>query len=484
MPVAALALFELLLLIAFAGGYGYHRDELYFIEAGKHPAFGFDDQPPLTPLLGRLSTAIFGQTPTGLRVVSALALAACVFLCALSARELGGGRRAQTLAAACLVAATGPLFAGHLLSTATFDLLAWTALLFIATRLLGGADARLWLVFGAVAGIALQNKWLVLLLFASLGGGVAAAGRWDLVRSPWLWAGAGLALVIWLPNLVWQADHGWPQRELAGQISDEDPIAIRLIFLPFQLPLVGLLLAPVWIAGLVWLLRRPRAHRFRALGYGYVVLVAICLVTAGKQYYAAGWYPSLLAAGSVSLEDLLELPSRRLLAGAALALSLAVSVLIALPVVPERSLAGSPAAALNEDLLETVGWQRFADAVERVAARLPPGERAGAVVFTENYGEAGALRRYGRERGLPPAYSGHNSFGSFGRPPDDAGPVIVVGFETRRGAAVRFEGCRPAGRFDNGLDVDNEEQGGRFFVCERPRRPWAEIWPALHHLDA
>ena len=125
--VAALAVLEFGLLVAFAGGYGYHRDELYFIEAGKNLDFGYDDQPPLTPLIGRASTEIFGQTPTGLRVASALAMAACVALCALIARELGGGRRAQVLASACLVAAAGPLYVGHLLSTSTFDFLAWTA---------------------------------------------------------------------------------------------------------------------------------------------------------------------------------------------------------------------------------------------------------------------------------------------------------------------------------------------------------------------
>lgn len=483
-PVAAVALFELALLVAFAGGYGYHRDELYFIEAGRHPAFGYDDQPPLTPLIGRASSALFGQTPTGLRMASALAMAACVVLCALMARELGGGRRAQVVAAACLVAGTGPLYVGHLLSTSTFDFLAWTLLLFLAARLLGGADPRMWLAFGVAAGLALQNKWLVLLLFVSLGTGLLAARRRDLLRSPWLWAGAGLALLIWAPNLIWQADNGWPQRELAGQISDEDPLVIRAIFLPFQLLIISPLLAPVWIAGLVWLLKSPLARPFRPLGYGYLTLIAICLVTAGKEYYAMAWYPSLLAAGGVALEPWLAGARRRVILGAAVVLSLAVALLIALPVLPERSLADSPTAAFNDDALETVAWPEFADAVGRVAEGLAPAQREGAVVFTRNYGEAGALRRYGPERRLPPAYSGHNSFRFFGRPPDGAGPVIVVGYPSRREAQADFQGCRAAGRFDNGLQIENEEQGMPFFVCERPQRPWSQMWPRLHHLNA
>ena len=481
--VAALAVLEFGLLVAFAGGYGYHRDELYFIEAGKNLDFGYDDQPPLTPLIGRASTEIFGQTPTGLRVASALAMAACVALCALVARELGGGRRAQVLASACLVAAAGPLYVGHLLSTSTFDFLAWTVLLYLGARLLRGADPRLWLGFGGAAGIALQNKWLVLLLLVSLATGIVAARRWELLRSPWLWAGAVLALLIWAPNLAWQADNGWPQRDLAGQISDEDPLVIRAIFLPFQLLVISPLLAPVWIAGLVWLLKSSATRSFRPLGYGYLALVAICLVTGGKEYYAMAWYPAF-AAGAVALESRLAVAWSRLAIGAAVVLSLAVALFIALPLIPERSVADSPAAVLNDDMLETVAWPEFVDAVASVADRLPAGERERAVIFARNYGEAGALRRYGPELGLPPAYSGHNSFRSFGRPPDGAEPVILVGYRNLGVAHAEFEGCRPAGRFHNGLGIENEEQGMPFFVCERPRRPWSQIWPELHHLNA
>ena len=255
-PVAAIAASVLALLLAFAGGYGYHRDELYFVQAGRHPAFGYDDQPPLTPLIGRASAAVFGQTPTGLRVASALALTACVVLAALVARELGGGARAQVVAAASL-GASGALFLGHLLSTATFDLAAWTVLLFLAVRLLREPTPGRWIGLGVVTGVALQNKWLVLLAVGSLVAGAVLARRGELLRTRWPWVAGAIALAIWAPNLIWQSEHGWPQQTLSGQIADEDPLGARLGFLPFQLLIVSPLLCPVWIAGLCVAAARP-----------------------------------------------------------------------------------------------------------------------------------------------------------------------------------------------------------------------------------
>src|SRR5829696_4588102 len=219
LPVAA---GELLLLLATANRYGYHRDELYFRVAAQHPAWGYDDQPALTPLLGRFSEWLFGETPRGLRVVSAVAIALVVVLVALIARELGAGRRGQAVAALSAAASGAAMAVGHLLSTTTFDLLFWVTLVYLVTRLLGGGDERQWLLVGLVAGIALENKQLVLLLLGALAVGFLLDRRWGVARSPWVWAGAALALAVWIPNLLWQAQHGWPQLELASKIGGED----------------------------------------------------------------------------------------------------------------------------------------------------------------------------------------------------------------------------------------------------------------------
>src|SRR4051794_20807673 len=324
--VISLGLFALLM--AFANGYGFHRDELYFIEAGHHPAWGYDDQPPLTPLLARAATAVFGATPTGLRVPSALALAACVLLAGLTARELGAGRRGQAVAAVSL-GASGALFIGHLVSTTTYDFLAWTLLLYLAVRIVGREEPRLWPVFGLVLGLGLLNKWLVLTLIVALGIGLVADRRLGLVLNRWVLAAALIAVALWLPNLVWQADHDWPQRELAGQIADEDPVGTRVGFLPFQLLIVSPLLAFVWIAGLVWLVRAPEARRFRWLGFAYLALIVLCVLSGAKEYYAVGFYPALLAAGGCRLERPLGRRGPRLAFAGVVAASLLVTSAIA-----------------------------------------------------------------------------------------------------------------------------------------------------------
>ena len=300
MLVLSVAAAELLLLVATSNRYGYHRDELYFRVAGRHPAWGYDDQPALTPLLGRFSEWVFGEDPRGLRMLSAVAMALVVVLVALIARELGAGRAGQAVAALATAASGAAMAVGHLLSTTTFDVLVWVTVVFLVARILGGGDERQWLLVGLVVGVGLENKHLVLLLLLALACGCLLARRWDVARSRWLWIGGALAFVLWLPNLLWQARHGWPQLELAGEIAEEEAAANRVELLPLQLLLIGPLLAPLWLGGLWWLLRRPEARPYRPIGLAYVVLLVIALVTGAKPYYTMGLLLTLVGAGGWS----------------------------------------------------------------------------------------------------------------------------------------------------------------------------------------
>ena len=480
LPVAAV---ELLVQVAFAGGYGYHRDELYFRTAGRHPAFGYDDQPPLTPLLGRLSEWLFGETPRGLRVVAALAMACVVVLVAFLARELRAEARAQFLAAVFAAASGVAIVAGHLLSTETFDVLGWVAIVVLVARILGGGDPRLWLAVGAVTGVALENKHLPLLLVVSLVLALAIERRLlEVVRSPWLWAGAALAVALWLPNLLWQATHGWPQLELADQIRTDEGGENRVMLVPLQLLLVGLPLVPFAAAGLVALLRDPALRSWRPLGTAYLALLAILLLTAAKGYYAAPLLTCLLAPGGIVAA---RWSAGRVLRVAAVTAAVAAAALLSgvvgLPVVPADRLADTPIPDVNEEAQEQVGWPELVRTVASVRNAIPGAERASAVVFTENYGEAGAIDRYGPAVGIDRAYSGHNAYWRFGRPADGRAPVIVLGYGA---SPPDFVGCRPAARIDNGVGLDNEEQGGTVWVCAGPARPWSALWPSLRHLDA
>ena len=480
--VLSVAVFEVLLQLAFANRYGYHRDELYFRAAGRHLAPGYDDQGVLTPLVGWLSEAVFGESPRGLRVISALVVGGVVVLVALLARELGAGSVGQLIAALGTASAGFVLAVGHLLSTSTFDLAVWVATLLVVARILGGGDQRLWLVAGAVVGIGLENKQLPLLLVAALVVGLAVDRRLgSALRSPWLWGGVAIAFAVWLPNLVWQGVHGWPQLELAADIRADEGTENRIGLVPLQLLLVSPVLAPVLVIGLWKLLRDPSLAPWRSLGIAYITLLAVVFVSAGKPYYAAPFLLGLLASGSVAVERWLTSPARTAALAAAFIVSAAFAIVIALPVVPADRLEATPIRDLNEDAIETVGWPELTRSVAGVFAELTDEERARAVIFTGNYGEAGAIDRYGPALGLPRAFSGHNAYARFGVPPDGAAPVVVLGYDD---PTVDFDGCRAAVTFENGVGLENEEQGGAIFVCERPREPWSVMWDRLRHLDA
>ena len=390
--VLSVAAAEFLLLVATSNRYGYHRDELYFRVAGRHPAWGYDDQPALTPLLGRFSEWMFGEDPRGLRMLSAVAMALVVVFVALIARELGAGRAGQAVAALATAASGAAMAVGHLLSTTTFDVLVWVPVVFLVARILGGGDERQWLLVGLVVGLGLENKHLVLLLPLALTCGCLLARRWDVARSPWLWIGGALAFVLWLPNLLWQARHGWPQLELASEIAEEEAAANRVALLPLQLLLIGPLLAPLWLGGLWWLLRRPEARPYRPLGLAYVVLLVIALVTGAKPYYTMGLLLALVGAGGVVAESWFrDRRGRKLALGFTIALSAAIAALITLPLVPVEDVHATPIPDINEDAIETIGWPTFAATVGRVWNELPQSERSTAVVYASNYGEAGAI---------------------------------------------------------------------------------------------
>ncbi len=480
--VLPVAVAELVVQIAFADRYGYHRDELYFRTAARHPALGYDDQGPLTPLLGWVSEAVFGETPRGLRVVSSVVVALVVVVVALIARELRARTVGQLVAAVGAAASVFVLAVGHLLSTATLDALVWVTALALVARILGGGDARLWLPVGLTVGVGLQNKQLPLLLLVALAIGLAVDRRLlEVLRSRWLWIGAAAALVIWLPNLLWQASHGWPQLELAADIRKDEGTESRATMFPLQILLLGPLLAPIVGVGLWGLLRDVVLRPWRSLGYAYLALIVLLLLVAGKPYYAAPFLLCLLAAGAVPVERWLTTRFRWATIVVAFGISAGLAALIALPIVPADRIGGTPIADVNEDAVETIGWPRFVLEVARVYHGLPASQQRTAVVFAGNYGEAGAIDRYGPALGLPRAYSGHNGYARFGVPSGSTGPVIVLGYDD---ASVDFVGCRAAATVDNGLDVDNEEQGGTVFLCDRPREPWALLWPQLTHLDA
>lgn len=481
-PVLAVASLMVALLLALSGAYGFHGDEMYYVVAGQHPALGYVDQPPLTPLLSAASVALLGVSPTAIRLLPALEMALIVILTALIARDLGGSRRAQVVAAVT-AALSGYLGAGHLDTTTDPDLLAWAIVLWLAVKLLAGGDRRLWLVLGVVTGIGLENKDTLLFLGAGLAVGLVLARRWDVVRSPWAWSAIGIALLLWAPNLAWQAANGWPQLTMAQAISSYAGDN-RAQFVPLLWLFSGPLLFPVSAAGLAWILRANAAAPWRAIGIAALVALVLVYVSGGKAYYVLGSVPVFMAAGAILADRWLARGHIRVKAGslaAAAALSGALIALLTLPILPVATFAQSGLAAAVPDTANEIGWPQFVATVEGVVAALPADEQAHAVILTNDYSEASPLVLLASR--LPPVYSGHNGYWSWGPPPADRTVVVHVGDWRPTDYTDYFTGCRDVAHIDNGLGIQNGEQGVAVTVCTGLRAPWTVMWPALRTIS-
>jgi hypothetical protein len=473
--VVALLALGLLLLSPY---YGPHRDELYFVTAGHHPAWGYPDQPSFTPLLAGLADTLAPSSVVVLRIPSVLAVVVVVLLSVQAARLLGAARGGQVLTAVTVAFSALVLGLGHLLSTATFDLLFWTAILVVVAQSLLDERPRLWLLAGVLAGLGLNNKHSVAFCLLGVLVGVALVPETrSVLRTRWPWLGGLVALAMWAPNLVWQARHDWPVLALSADIADEyGGVDGRIELVLIALVMFSPLIAVVWVLGLVQLLRRPHWVRARPLAWAFLVVLAVFLVTGGKGYYLAGLVPPLIAAGCTDLAA--RWPARRLaVTGAVLVASAAVAYPAVVPVVPAGTFSGSFWADINDVQLDTIGWPEYADQVRAVVDELSPEQRERAVIFTGNYGEAGAMSWY--DVGLP-VYSGHNGYRSWGPPPENAGPVVVV----LQVPPDDFTGCELKGHLRNDSGTDNEEVGAGVWVCDGPLDGWRAAWDDLVHYDA
>jgi hypothetical protein len=476
-------------LMGLSGRYGFDRDELYFLDDARHLQASYVDQPVLGPLLAWVSLKLFGVSLPGLRLWPALAAWGTVVAGGLTAREYGGGRRAQLLAAAGTATMPVLLGAAHVANTTAYELLAWAALALVVARIGRTGDVRWWLAAGLVTGLGVTDDHSAAFFAAALVIGALLSGGYRLIRNRWFLAGLAIAVVFEVPDLVWQAQHGWATIAMTRSLNQENGGLPNIAtWIVGQLGMTALALVPVWVAGLrfLWRSRRPL---WRAQAWAYGLLFVLFAVTAGsKTYYLGAAYVYLLAAGAVAIDGWLSArPGRLLRLGIATAVTAAVALPIVLPVLPAADTAWTYQS--NPTLGETIGWPQFNSTVSRVWASLPPAQRASAVIFTADYGEAGSINELGRGTGLPTAVSGQNSEWWWGPGNSRAttvvavapGPVDVTGY----GAYLRrfFTSVRVAATLSNTEGIHNQEWDGHVYVCTGPRRPWAQLWPQLRHYD-
>ncbi|MBP2479339.1 hypothetical protein JOF53_008211 [Crossiella equi] len=472
-------------LLATASLYSYHADELYFRLLGERGwAWGYVDQPPLLPAVVDLSRTVFGDTQLGIRVPAALCAAAIVVLCGLIAAELGGTNRGQLLAVFGVGTSTLVLTFGHWILTSSFDTVATCAVLLFTLRALLREEGRWWIWTGVVCGVALHAKFMVMFLPVCLLLGLLLVGPRKHFLGRHLYLGMGLTLLIGSPNLIYQILNDYPQLQMAQALGELDGADNRAMFATNLLLQLGPLLTLLWLFGLYKLLRAPQWRPVAALGVGYLVATAAALfIEGGRPDYTGGFLLGLLIAGAVAYDRWLGKRTLALVVTSfLLALTTAFQVYLGLPLLPERLLGEWQLASMQH---ESVGWTALVEQTARVYQSLPPAERQRAVFLAENFGQAGALDRYAQDHGIPAdrIFSGHNELHKWGPPPETADVVISLGAAPEQ-LAKDFASCEVLTRVDNGIAVDNPEQGREISVCRGHKSTWQQSWPAYRHLGA
>jgi hypothetical protein len=444
--VALIVGLRLLLHLLTANRYGIFRDELYYLACSRHQDWGYVDMPPFIPAVTWLFTTLLGPSLFVIRLIPAIAGCGAIALTGYQAYQLGGKRYATALSALAMAVSAVFVINGHLLGTNDFEALFWMGCASVVFRIIQTGEQKLWLWFGVLAGLGMQNKYSMAVFGLGIVVGLLLTPERKAFAHKWIWLAGGLALLIFLPNLLWNVHRDWPFLQLMHNIraSGRDVALGPIPFLLQQVLMVNPFAFPLWVAGLGWLFFGREGRRYRALGWAFVVTLGFFMAQHAKDYYVAPAYPMLFAAGSVVCEAWLE-RSRRAWLKPVFVLVLVVPPLIFMPLiapvvspehfvafiraihftppVSEHSHARSPLPQYYSDEL---GWEEMVAQVARVYHSLPPEVQAKTAIKTSNYGEAGAIDYFGPEYGLPPAICFHQNYWYWGTHGYTGESIIVV----------------------------------------------------------
>jgi hypothetical protein len=478
-----------------SGGFGIFRDELYYTACAAHPAWGYVDHPPLSIFLLRLERLVFGDSLTAMRLVPALAVAVLAWLAGRLAREMGGSRFAQFLAALACGVAPVYLAEGSFYSMNAFEPLFWMGCAWLLLRMVDTGRRGLWVPFGIVAGLGLLNKHSMLFFGAALVAGLLLTRERRLLSGKWPWIGGAVALLFLLPNLLWLAGHDWATLEFMRNAQQWKNLSMSpLEFFKAQVLLQHPLTLPLWLAGLGALLFHPQLKRYRFFAVAFIFLFLLFVVQRGKPYYFSPVFPLMLAAGAVFADRLAAGRFGRAARGAYAALLLAGGLVMlpmwvplltvegqirythAIGIVPPQMERNRP-AQLHQIYADRFGWRGMVDLVARAFRSLSPGEQAEAAIYTQNYGEAGAVDYFGKRLGLPPAISGHNSYWLWG-PGSRSGRVLIVIGGRREDHLRGYEEVTLFAVHRNRYAMPSESDLP-IWICRRPRLSLKQLWPLV-----
>jgi hypothetical protein len=479
--------------------YGFFRDEFYFVACSKRLALGYVDQPPLSAAVLAAVRWLLGDSLAAIRALPVVVGGLCAFLTGLVAREFGGGRVAQAIAALCF--AVCPLYLGltHFYSMNVFDLLFWILGLLVLVRLIRTENSRLWVLFGLIAGLGLLNKISVLFFGFGLVVGLLLTRSRKEFASPWFWMGGALAALIFAPHILWQVQNGWPTLEFMDNAQRFKMLALGpLGFIKEQIMQMNPAALPVWLAGLYYLFFNWRAASYRLFGWMYVAILILMIVQGAKAYYMAPVYPILFAAGGLQLERLFTRLRFKVVMPIVVSLLIVSGIAAApmsLPVLPPESfirysrlLGIAPSSGerrrmgpLPQHFADMFGWKEMVASVAKVYQALPPEEKSKAAIFGQNYGEAGAVDLLGDAYGLPDAISGHNNYWLWG-PRDFTGEVVIVIGDEREDIERFFRSVTAAGVIRHRYAMPYESNL-TIWVARQPRQSLQSVWRQVKHYD-
>ena len=483
----------------FNGKYGYFRDELYYAACGDHLAWGYVDHPPLVAFAAWISRALFGDSLFALRLLPAVSGAAKVILAGWMAREVGGGRYAQFFAALLVLLAPIYLTLDNFLSMNAFEPVFWMSCAAIVLRILNGGSPKLWLVFGATTGLGLLNKHSMIFFASAIAAGLLLTSARKQFAQIEIWAGALLAFLIFLPNLLWEIHNGYPtiaflHSAIGTKYTDVSPLA----FIGEQFLLVNPLAAPIWLAGLYFFLFDRAGRKYAALGYAYLFVLLEMIVLHGKIYFLAPAYIMLLAAGAVWWEQKVFMRTGAWLKPAVLApiiMSGLIAAPLAMPILPVEAavkyckffgvqdvkVENVPQGSLPQLFGDMFGWREQAQAVSRAVRSLPAVDQSRATLLAYNYGEAGAIDFFAKSYSLPNAISGHNQYGAWGPRGASGDVVLAIGFSKDR-LDRAFADVRVVETISPKYALP-EESGLTIYLCRQPRKNLSESWAEWTYLN-
>jgi 4-amino-4-deoxy-L-arabinose transferase-like glycosyltransferase len=499
--VALVAAANLALHLYAGRRYGYFVDELYYIACARHLAWGYVDQPPLIAAIVRITQAALGDSLAALRFPAALAAAGTIVLTGMIARELGGGRFAQCLAALCLALAPGVLALDHFLSMNAFEPLFWMGCAYLVLRIIRTGNAKLWLYFGLLSGLGLENKHSMLIFGFAVVTGLALTRERKWLRSPWLWAGGALALLIFLPNLIWNIQNHFPFLELQANIrrSGRDVALSPISFLGQETLAMLPLSLPIWLAGLWYLFIDKEGSRFRVLGWAWLLTAAIIMALSPRIYYLFPAYPILFAAGSVAWERWLSGARSQWIRPVYVSLMVLLAAMIAPTVIPllspEAYIHYAQATHLEQPRIENhslgplpqlfadqFGWEEMAAAVAGAYNNLAPDVRSRTAVFGQNYGQAGAIELFGPKYGIPKGnvISAHQSYYLWG-PHDYTGESMLIMDDRPERLAELFTTFRKVAHVSHPYSMPYQHFD--VYYCEGMKQPLSTLWPQIKRWD-